>query len=66
MIRERVSTRGECRPLEDPQDIPGLNVPLDEIGVVKEAQVSLAGVSYLRKHLNDVSICRPSDTFVDR
>jgi hypothetical protein len=66
MIRERVSTRGECRPLEDPKDLPGLNVPLDEIGVVKEAQVSLAGVPYLRKQLNDPSIYRPSDTFVVR
>lgn len=39
MIRERVSTRGECRVLEDPADIPGLHVPLEQIGVVKESQV---------------------------
>lgn len=39
-IRERVSLNGECRPLEDAKDLPFLHLPLEEIGVVKEAPVS--------------------------
>jgi hypothetical protein len=40
MIRERVARRGECRPLEPPSDLPGMNIPLEEIGVIKEGPVS--------------------------
>ncbi|KAJ9106187.1 hypothetical protein QFC21_001331 [Naganishia friedmannii] len=36
-IRERVSLNGECRPLEDAESLPFLHLPLEEIGVVKEA-----------------------------
>ncbi|KAJ9105166.1 hypothetical protein QFC19_003626 [Naganishia cerealis] len=36
-IRQRVSLNGECRPLEDAKDLPFLHLPLEEIGVVKEA-----------------------------
>ncbi|KAJ9124147.1 hypothetical protein QFC22_000944 [Naganishia vaughanmartiniae] len=36
-IRERVSLKGECRPLEDAKDLPFLHLPLEEIGVIKEA-----------------------------
>jgi hypothetical protein len=42
MIRERVSVHGECRPLEDPSELSAFSIPLQEIGVVKEAQVSLS------------------------
>ena len=41
MIRERVSVHGECRPLEKPEELSAFSMPLEEIGVVKEAQVSL-------------------------
>jgi hypothetical protein len=41
MIRERVSVRGECRPLEPPEDLPAFSMPLEEIGVIKEAQVRI-------------------------
>ncbi|KZO93900.1 alpha/beta-hydrolase [Calocera viscosa TUFC12733] len=37
MIRERVSRIGTIRPLENPGDLAALNVPLDEIGVIKES-----------------------------
>jgi hypothetical protein len=43
MIRERVSVHGECRPLEDTSKLSAFSIPLQEIGVVKEAQASLAG-----------------------
>lgn len=36
MIRERISTRGLRRPLEDEKDIPALHVPQEEIGMIKE------------------------------
>ncbi|KZT58695.1 alpha/beta-hydrolase [Calocera cornea HHB12733] len=36
MIRERVSRTGTIRPLEPPEDLGALKVPLDEIGVIKE------------------------------
>jgi hypothetical protein len=39
-IRERVSLNGECRPLEDAKALPFLHLPLEEIGVIKEAPVS--------------------------
>jgi hypothetical protein len=38
MIRERVSTIGVCRPLEPPSELAALNVPLAEVGVIKEGQ----------------------------
>lgn len=44
MIRERVSMRGVCRPLEDASELPSLNMPLDEIGVIKEGPVSFRDV----------------------
>lgn len=47
MIRERVSTHGECRPLEDPKELQALNMPLELTGVVKEAQVrAVSSVSH--------------------
>jgi hypothetical protein len=39
-IRERVSLNGKLRPLEDAKDLAFLHLPLEEIGVVKEAPVS--------------------------
>jgi hypothetical protein len=36
MIRERVSTRGIIRPLEDEDDLPALQVPFEELGMIKE------------------------------
>lgn len=36
MIRERISTRGIRRPLEPESEIPALQLPLDELGKVKE------------------------------
>lgn len=38
MIRERVSTIGVCRPLEPPSDLSALQMPEDEVGVIKEGQ----------------------------
>jgi hypothetical protein len=38
MIRERVSTTGVCRPLEPPHELKALNLPPDEVGVIKEGQ----------------------------
>lgn len=38
MIRERVSTTGVCRPLEPQSELAALNVPADEVGVIKEGQ----------------------------
>jgi len=36
MIRERVATDGTCRPLEPQSELQGLNMPRDEIGMIKE------------------------------
>ncbi|WRT66661.1 uncharacterized protein IL334_003621 [Kwoniella shivajii] len=36
MIRERVSVQGELRELEPAEDLQGLNMPLDEVGFIKE------------------------------
>jgi hypothetical protein len=38
MIRERVSTIGVCRPLEPPSELAALNLPPEEVGVIKEGQ----------------------------
>ena len=38
MIRERVSTIGVCRPLEPPSELAALNMPPEEVGVIKEGQ----------------------------
>lgn len=40
MIRERVSTTGVCRPLEPASELAALNLPHDEIGVIKEGQAT--------------------------
>lgn len=40
MIRERVSTTGVCRPLEPASELAALNLPPDEIGVIKEGQAT--------------------------
>lgn len=37
MIRERVSIDGVCRGLDNEEDIKSLHMPLDQIGVIKEA-----------------------------
>jgi len=39
MIRERVSTKGVLRPLEDEAKLDGCTLPLDEIGVFNEKSV---------------------------
>nr|XP_019007535.1 uncharacterized protein I206_07797 [Kwoniella pini CBS 10737]OCF46316.1 hypothetical protein I206_07797 [Kwoniella pini CBS 10737] len=36
MIRERVSTIGELRPLEPPEKLQAIQMPLDEVGFIKE------------------------------
>lgn len=36
MLRQRVDTRGRRRPLESPTDLPALQVPVEEIGKIKE------------------------------
>lgn len=40
MIRERVSTTGVCRPLEPASELAALNLPQDEVGVIKEGQAT--------------------------
>ena len=57
MIRERVSTTGVCRPLERASELAALNLPPDEIGVIKEGQAT----RYLNgQHLWDKKFHRAS------
>ena len=51
MIRERVSTTGVIRPLEDESDIPACVMPLEDIGVLNEGSIRryLAGQALWEK-----------------
>lgn len=40
MIRERVDIRGQIRPLEEESMLQGLQMPCDEVGVIKEGPVN--------------------------
>ena len=39
MIRERVDIHGVVRPMEPKEEIEALNIPPQEIGIIKEAPV---------------------------
>lgn len=47
MIRERVSVKGQCRPLEPVEELDGLKFPLENIGVFKGLIVRLSTQLFL-------------------
>lgn len=59
MIRERVSTTGQCRPLEPASELAALQLPPDEVGTIKEGQAT----RYLNgQHLWDKKFHRTAKT----